>query len=150
MSIIDRFEAFAAEFEAAVQDGDWSRLEKYLSEDVSYLNVGGSDPKSVGRQAVLAYLKADVSAVDRRFDHRDLVALTPPIAEGNRLSRRWRCTYRLTGAPDLVVEGEARYLFEGDLIKEIEEEPTAASFQQLGQWMEKYEDLLQAKSGQTP
>ncbi len=77
------------------------------------------------------------------------IALSPPVAQGNRLSRHWRCTYRLTGAPDLVVEGEARYLFEGDLIKEIEEEPTAASFQRLGQWMDQYGDLLQTKSDQT-
>ncbi len=147
MSIIDRFKGFAAEFEAAVQDDDWSRLEKYLLEDATYLNVGGPDPKTRGREAILAYLKADVSNVDRRFDGRDLVALTPPVAEGNRLSRRWRCTYRLAGAPDLVVEGEARYLFEGDLIKEIEEEPTATSLQQLAEWMEKYGGLLHAKPG---
>ncbi len=48
-----------------------------------------------------------------------------------------------------MVEGEARYLFEGDLIKEIEEEPTADSFQRLGEWMKQYGDLLQAKSDQT-
>ncbi len=149
MSIIDRFEAFASEFEAAVQDDEWSRLEKYLAEDATYLNVGGPDPKSVGHQAVLAYLKADVLAVDQRFDGRELTALTPPVAKGNRLARRWRCTYRLAGAPDLVVEGEARYLFEGDLIKEIEEEPTADSFQRLAHWMEQYGDLLQAKSDQS-
>ncbi len=149
MTIIDRFEAFAAEFEAAIQDDDWARLEKYLAEDATYLNVGGPDPKSLGRQAVLAYLQADVSAVDRRFDHRELTALTPPVTQGNRLSRQWRCTYRLAGAPDLVVEGEARYLFEGDLIKEIEEEPTADSFQRLAEWMEQYGDLLQAKSNET-
>ncbi len=149
MSIIDRFEAFALEFESAVADDEWSRLEKYLAEDATYLNVGGSDPKSFGRASVLAYLQADVSAVDRRFDHRELTALTPPVAQGNRLSRQWRCTYRLAGAPDLVVEGEARYLFEGDLIKEIEEEPTADSFQRLAEWMEQYGDLLQAKLDET-
>ncbi len=149
MTIIDRFEAFASEFEAAVQGDDWSRLEKYLAEDATYLNVGGPDPKSVGRQAVLAYLQADVSSVDRRFDHRDLTALTPPVAQGNRLSRQWRYTYRLAGAPYLVVEGEARYLFEGDLIKEIEEEPTADSFQRLSEWTGQYGGMLQAKSDQT-
>jgi len=52
-------------------------------------------------------------------------------------------------SPDLMVEGKARYLFEGDLIKEIEEEPTAASFQQLGKWMVQYGNLLKAKSSQT-
>ncbi len=148
MHIIDRFEAFAADFESAVEDNDWSRLERYLLEDAAYLNVGGPDPKSRGRTTILAYLKADVSNVDRQFDSRDLVALTPPVAKGNRLSRRWRCTYRLAGTPDLVVEGEARYLFEGDLIKEIEEEPTTVSIRRLGQWMEQYGNLLQTKPSQ--
>jgi hypothetical protein len=144
MSIIDRFESFAADFEAAVRDDDWSRLEKYLAKDATYLNVGGPDPKCVGREAILRYLKKDVSNYDRRFDRRTLVALTPPTTEGNRLSRRWRCTYTLAGTPDLVVEGEARYLFEGDLIKEIEEEPTSASMQKVDEWMWKYEDKLHA------
>ncbi len=88
MSIIDTFEGFATDFEAAVEDDNWTRLEKYLSEDATYLNVGGPDPKCVGRAAAISFLKADVSAVDRRFDHRELVALTPPITEGIRLSRR--------------------------------------------------------------
>ena len=142
MGIINTFESFAADFEAAVEDDDWSRLGKYLTEDATYLNVGGPDPKCEGRDAILAFLKADVANSDRRFDTRTLIALTPPVAEGNRLSRQWRCTYTLAGVPDLVVEGEARYVFEGDLIKGIEEEITTASLQNLGGWMEKYGDRL--------
>ena len=142
MGIIDTFESFAADFEAAVEDDDWSRLGKYLTEDATYLNVGGPDPKCEGRDAILAFLKADVANSDRRFDSRSLLALTPPATEGNRLSRQWRCTYTLAGVPDLVVEGEARYVFEGDLIKGIEEEITPASMQNLGGWMQKYGDRL--------
>ena len=142
MGIINTFESFAADFEAAVEDDDWSRLGKYLTEDATYLNVGGPDPKCEGRDAILAFLKADVANSDRRFDTRTLIALTPPVAEGNRLSRQWRCTYTLASVPDLVVEGEARYVFEGDLIKGIEEEITTDSMQNLGGWMEKYGDRL--------
>jgi len=142
MGIINTFESFAADFEAAVEDDDWSRLGKYLTEDATYLNVGGPDPKCEGRDAILAFLKADVANSDRRFDTRTLIALTPPTAEDNHLSRQWRCTYTLAGVPDLVVEGEARYVFEGDLIKGIEEEITTDSMQNLGGWMEKYGDRL--------
>ena len=142
MGIIETFENFAADFEAAVEDDDWSRLGKYLTEDATYLNVGGPDPKCEGRDAILAFLKADVANSDRRFDTRTLIALTPPTAEDNHLSRQWRCTYTLAGVPDLVVEGEARYVFEGDLIKGIEEEITTDSMQNLGGWMEKYGDRL--------
>ena len=142
MGIINTFESFAADFEAAVEDDDWSRLGKYLTEDATYLNVGGPDPKCEGRDAILAFLKADVANSDRRFDTRTLIALTPPTAEDSHLSRQWRCTYTLAGVPDLVVEGEARYVFEGDLIKGIEEEITTDSMQNLGGWMEKYGDRL--------
>jgi len=53
MSIIDTFESFAADFEVAIDHDDWSRLEKYLAEDATYLNVGGPDPKFEGREAIL-------------------------------------------------------------------------------------------------
>ncbi|MGI9569428.1 MAG: nuclear transport factor 2 family protein, partial [Desulfobulbia bacterium] len=135
MGIIDTFESFAAAFEASVEDDNWSRLEKFLAEDATYLNVGGPDPKCEGRKAIISFLKADVSNTDRRFDTRALIALTPPAAEGNRLSRQWRCTYKLAGTPDLVVQGEARYLFDSGLIKEIEEELTADSMQHVEEWM---------------
>jgi hypothetical protein len=144
MGIIDIFEDFATDFETAVHDDNWSRLEKYLAEDASYLNVGGPDRRCNGRVGILAYLKEDIANFDRRFNTRTLVVLTPPIADGNRLSRRWRCTYTLAGSPDLVVEGEARYLFEDDLIKEIEEEPTVSSIQNVNEWMQKYGDRLSA------
>lgn len=142
MDLVDRFESFAADFEAAIADDDWSRLEKHLAEDVTYLNVGGPDPVSEGRDSVIAFLKADVAKNDRRFDTRALVALTPPGIEANRLSRQWRCTYSLDGAPDLVVEGEARYLFEGDLIKQIEEEITVDTMRRLEAWMRDYAEQL--------
>lgn len=144
MEIIEIFESFAADFEAAIMDDNWDRLEKYLSQDSTYLNVGGPDPKCTGANAIITYLKEDVSNTDRRFDSRTLVALSEPIVDGNRLSRRWRCSYTLIGAPQLVIEGEARYMIEGDIIKEIEEEPTAQSMRQVSEWMNKYGDKLNA------
>ena len=142
MRIVETFENFVTDFEAALADDDWSRLGRHLAEDATYVNVDGPDPKCVGREAVIAFLQADVSDTDRRFDTRTLVALTPPKVEGNRLSRQWRCTYTLAGTPDLVVEGEARYLFEADLIKEIEEELSARSRQKFAEWMKNYGDRL--------
>ena len=145
MSIIDLFESFAADFELTVVDDEWSRLEKYFAEDATYLNVGAGEAKCIGRAAILAYLKADVASVDQRFDSRMHIALTEPSVEGDRLSRNWSCTYTLAGCDELVVEGEARYLFEGDLIKEMEEEPTTESMQKVEAWMSKYGERLQSQ-----
>ena len=142
MNIVDTFEHFAQAFETCIADDNWSRLARYLTEDATYINVGGPDPKCEGRQAILAYLQADVERSDRRFDSRTLVALSPPSAAGSQLSRRWRCTYTLAGAPDLVVEGEARYRFRGNLIESIEEELTPESASRLNDWMHDYGDRL--------
>lgn len=144
MSIVEQFESFAADFEICVSDDDWARLEKYFVENATYQNVGGPDPIITGRAAILDFLKNNVESTDRRFDSRNLVALTPPTATGNRLSRKWRCTYKLADAPDLVIEGEARYEFEGELIRTIEEELTPESMQNYFQWMEEYGSVLHA------
>ena len=147
MSIVDRFNAFAADFESCIIDDNWSRLEKYFLADASYWNVGGPDPKITGRAAIVDYLRDNVASSDRRFASRDLEAVTEPTVTGNKLSRKWRVTYKLPGAPDLVVEGEARYEFEGELIRRLEEEATPASMQRYMEWMEKYGSKLQGNAG---
>jgi len=138
MDIIEQFEAFVRDFEEAVLCDRWSKLEAYFAGDATYVNVGGSDPKCRGRKAIVDYLKADVSATDNRFDTRTLTAMSLPLVDGNRLVRQWRMVYTLSGAPDLVLEGEARYLFEEGLIKTMEEEPTPASMLNLQEWMQMY------------
>ena len=144
MSIVDTFEGFATAFEAAIHDDDWSRLSPYLAENATYLNVGGPDPICRGPEAIIKYLKTDVSNTDRRFDTRTLEAIASPKVNGNRLSRLWRCTYTLRDTPALVVEGEARYIIDGKLIKSIEEEPTPEAAQQLERWMGIYGERLNA------
>jgi hypothetical protein len=142
MSIVDRFNAFAADFESCVADDNWARLEEYFVADASYWNVGGPDPKITGRAAILDYLRDNVASTDRRFESRNLEAITDPAVAGNKLSRKWRVTYTLQGAPDLVLEGEARYEFEGKLIRSLEEEATPASLQKYMEWMQKYGSKL--------
>ena len=143
MSIRDIFESFAADFEITLNDDNWSRLKKYFTGGATYKNVGDPGSECEGRDAILSYLKADVNNFDRKFDSRSLVALTPVKATGNRLSRLWQTTFKLKETPDLIVEGEARYQFEGELIKAIEEELTPESLQRLSQWMQDYGNKLQ-------
>lgn len=144
MEIVERFEQFAEDFEAAVNDGNWQRLKTHLAEDATYENSGYPASKCTGRDAVVAYLKEDVTNTDLRFDSRTHTPLTSPQTSDNRLCRKWRCIYTLAGVPDLVVEGEARYLFEDGLIKAIEEEPTPFSILAIDDWMQKYDQRLRA------
>ena len=138
------FDDFAADFERAVSDDDWSRLMPYLAEDATYINVGFQKEKLRGRDAILEFLQQDVDHSDRRYDSRSLAAVSEPVVDGQHLSRRWRSTYTLHGAPDLVLEGEARYRFEHGLIEEIEQELTPESVQMLERWMQKYGSKLES------
>ncbi|MES9896144.1 MAG: hypothetical protein ABW141_14720 [Candidatus Thiodiazotropha endolucinida] len=142
MNLIDRFNSFAADFEACIVDDRWDRLEKHFAENATYWNVGGSDPKIKGRHSIIKFLKNDVSSNDRKFDSRRLQAITEPTVVDDKLSRNWRCTYKLSGAPDLVVEGEARYIFEGELIQSMEEEITPAAMERYLAWMDNYASRL--------
>ncbi len=129
------FENFAADFERTIVDDDWTRLEKYFADDATYLDVGEQKGKLKGPANIINHLKESVENTDRKFRSRTLIALTDPRVEGNRLNRKWRAIYTLTGAPDLVVEGEARYMIEDDLIKEVGQELTPESGQIYEQWM---------------
>ncbi|MCM8885661.1 MAG: hypothetical protein LC541_20580 [Candidatus Thiodiazotropha sp.] len=144
MSLIDHFNSFAVAFEACVIEDRWERLGDYFAENATYWNVGGPDPMIKGRLAIIDYLKNDVSNNDRRFDSRKLKAISEPTVDVNKLSRLWRCTYTLAGVPNLVVEGEARYEFVGELICTLEEEITPESMERYVEWMEKYGSRLRA------
>jgi hypothetical protein len=144
MNIVDQFNGFRTDFEVCVADDNWARLVKYFVVNASYWNVGGPDPRITGRKAIVEYLRNDVAKNDRRFDSRSIEAITEPAVTGNRLSRKWRATYTLSGVPDLVVEGEARYEFEGELIRSLEEEITPESMHRYVVWMQKYGSKLHA------
>ena len=138
MSLIDRFNSFAAAFEACVTSDNWESLGEFFTENATYCNVGGPDPLIRGRQEIVEYLKNDVANNDRRFDSRTLQAVTEPLVIGQKLSRRWRCTYTLAGSPDLIVEGEAQYEFNGELIRSLEEKLSPESIESYAAWMEKF------------
>lgn len=144
MNIVERFNRFAADFEDSVKDDNWVRLKKHFVADATYVNVGGPEPMVRGAEEIVCFLKGDVEAFDRRFDSRTLVGLTEPNAAGSHLSRKWRCTFKLRGAPDLVTEGEARYEFDGDLIRAIEEEITPESMRNFMRWMDEHGSKLHA------
>jgi hypothetical protein len=36
MNLVDRYQAYAADFERTFVDDDWSRLEQYFTEDATY------------------------------------------------------------------------------------------------------------------
>lgn len=142
MDYAAQFNRFAADFEACLVDDDWSRLASYLADNATYRNIAGPEGTIRGRDAILAFFEKDVSESDRPFETRRVEGLTEPEVKGQFLSRKWRCTYTLSQVPDLVVEGEARYWFDGDLITAIEQELSPESAIIYAKWMQEHEDKL--------
>ena len=101
MSILDRFQAYAAAFEESYVDDDWSRLEEFFTEDAVY----EGDPDARGRGEVLAKLKNGVDTFDREMDRR-IPDFQTPTVDGDTLTLRWTVTYEKAGRPDLALTAE--------------------------------------------
>ena len=138
MSILDRYLAYADDFEKSYVDDDWSRIGPYFAADAVY----EGEPAARGRAAVLSRLKTGVDSFDRRMDRR-----TPdfekPTVSGNTLTMKWRVTYAKAGVPDLVISGKEIAVFEGDQIALLRDEFDPKAQTAMGEWMAKHGKTLQ-------
>lgn len=138
MGIVERYLAYAEAFEESLEDDDWSHIEPYFTEDAVY----AGDPEDAhGRDAILAKLKQDVDAFDRRMDSRTL-EFEEPTVEGNTLRTRWSVTYTKSGAPDLVISGVEIATFEGDRIARLSGDFDPEAQKALREWMAAHSGLL--------
>ncbi len=130
MSILDRYQAYAAAFEESYVDDDWSRIEPFFTEDAVY----EGEPEARGCEAVLARLKSGVDNFDRRMDSRtpDFQA---PTLDGDTLTMRWKVTYTKKGRPDLVISGVETAVFEGDRIALLRDTFDEDAQQRMEKWM---------------
>jgi hypothetical protein len=137
LTLVDRYTAYAADFELTFVDDDWSRLEQYFTEDAVY-STPANGLRTCGRAAALAVLRAAVSGFDRRCDTRRLVTTAGPTEDGNEVRREWAATFTLRGAPDLHIGGSERAVYRGDRIELLEVVITADALARLMQYAETY------------
>ena len=127
MSSIPRFAEYAAAFEKAFANDDWSVVRPYFTEDAEY-EVGLGPPFMpadgsciAGRDAILAHFKRVLDAFDRRFATREVILLEGPRETGSSVWIRGRGRYTTPLAPDLEFELEETATFEGDRIRRLED-----------------------------
>jgi len=136
MSKIPRFAAYAAAFEKAYANDDWSLVEPFFTEDVVY-ETGLGPPFGgtvTGRAAILAYFRDIVD----RFESRELALLEGPEQEGDAVWIRGSATYRAPGVPDFVLELEETTRFDGDRIRRLEDRYSPAMQQALADHLKAY------------
>ena len=130
MNIAERFLAYAADFEKAYADDDWSRLQQYFTPDAIYKN----EPKYPGRTALIENFKRRVDAFDRTMASRSL-EFQPPSADGNTVTARWQSRYTNPGLPDLVFSGSEFAIFRDELIEALRDELDAGAESSIRSWL---------------
>lgn len=136
MKLVDRFLAYAADFEKTVSDDRWSRLEPHFTEDAVYETYGEMGRRTEGRAAIFKRLRQELDAFDRRCNSRRIVTTSGPVEDDGRVLRSWVCTFHLDGAADLMIEGSERITYRGERIAMLEEELSEASERRLLTWVQ--------------
>jgi hypothetical protein len=114
MDILQRFMAYAGDFEQTLADDDWKRLEPYFAADAVY-EVKAPSPafgcRLVGREAIFRGIKKSLDGFDRKFSGRDIEITSGPAIEGDELELGWTVTYRKEGLTPFALRGRsaARY-----------------------------------------
>lgn len=146
MHILERFQAYAEDFEKTYVDNDWSRITPYFADDAVY-EVRGMSAFPVsgrGKQGVVEALEKAIDDLDRRCKSRSLELTAPPSVEGNTVIIHWQGVYTIDGGDDLVIAGreDATYNDAGEIVALVDtyDEAAATGF---AAWLTRHQHLLQ-------
>ena len=139
MTALDTFNAYFDAFEATYADDNWDRVARCFAPDMVYLNTDGT---LEGRTAAVDYLKADVTAFDRRFDSRAFDGTPDITAHGHEVTMNFTVRYAKEGAPDLVISGQEVATIRDGLIQRMEDRFDDSSLEALERWTEEYGAFL--------
>jgi ketosteroid isomerase-like protein len=120
MDILQRFMAYAGDFEKTLADDDWTRLAGYFAEDAVYEVQGVPfNCRLVGRAAIFAGMKKSLDGFDRKFTGRDIEVTTGPDVAGDVLTAGWAVTYKKDDLAPLTVGGRSTARYRGGVIASL-------------------------------
>jgi ketosteroid isomerase-like protein len=131
-----RFFEYASAFEETYRDDDWSRLEPFLADDVTYeVRNTPFDCRLEGRAAVLRGLRRSLDGFDRRCASRRVEVTDPARSDGDTVTVGWAGTYGWPGAPDLRFRGRSSATVrDGRIVALVDEYPDGES-ERMAAWM---------------
>ena len=136
MTPLQRFGAYAQDFEATFKDDDWSRLAQYFAPDATYEVSGDPFTCSIrGRDAIFAGIKKSLDGFDRRFTTRDIALESAPVVEGDTVSLSWAVTYGRPGTPPLVLRGRSSATYDDGRIARLTDSYDAGALGSVRTWM---------------
>ena len=108
METLQRFLAYAGDFEKAFADDQWERLRPHFADDAVYEVAATSFPcRLVGPAAIFAGFKKSLDGFDRRFDGRDIAVTSGPEIDGDEVRVAWAVTYSKAGLSPFVLRGHS-------------------------------------------
>ncbi|MGI9590557.1 MAG: nuclear transport factor 2 family protein [Myxococcota bacterium] len=136
MGVVERFMAYAADFEKTLADDDWSRLFQHFSPDAVYRvesNVFGCE--LTGPEAVFAGMKKSLNGFDRNFDSREIAMTEGPEVDGDEMRLSWTVTYHKDGLPDFALRGKSMGRVQDDRIVLLAASYDESAEAEMADWM---------------
>jgi hypothetical protein len=136
MSTLQRFLAYAADFEKTFSDDDWSRLEPYFSDDAVYRVESDSFGAELkGPVAIFRGIKKSLDGFDRKFTTREIAIAGEPRVEGNELRAAWTVTYTKDAHLPFVLRGKSFARVRGDRIELLVDSYDERVSGELAEWL---------------
>ncbi|MEL6530169.1 MAG: nuclear transport factor 2 family protein [Pseudomonadota bacterium] len=115
--MMERWQAWIAAFDKAVETDDWQELDQFLTPDVTYTVSGVPFACSLaGRAAVLGGFRKSIANFDRHFDQRWWFGVGVRVFDPGTVTARAMGVYRLGDKPLLHFSARSMWRFEGDRI----------------------------------
>ncbi len=138
MDILTHFLAYAGDFEKSFIDDDWTRVEKYFTDDAVYEVKGiGLDCRLVGPKAIFKGIKKSLDGFDRRFDSRKIDITSAPVVEGDTMRVGWLVTYAKAGLEPFPLRGRSEARYRDGKIAYLGDSYDAAMAKEAGEWQAK-------------
>ena len=135
MDIVQRFVAYAGDFEKTYVDDDWSRLRQYFADDAVYeVKSKAIGCRLTGPDAIFKGIKQSLDGFDRKFPSRAVEVTGAPEVSGNEMQVSWKVTYTKPGVPTLVLRGRSTARYAGDKITHLSDAYDAVMDQEMSDW----------------
>lgn len=138
MDVLQRFLAYAADFERTLVDDDWTRLDDYFADEAVYEVRGVSFAcRLEGKAAIFTGMRRSLNGFDRVFARRDVAPEGVPEVGPDRLAMGWTVTYYRDGAPPFVLRGRSEITYHDDRIVHLADTFDPAAEQAMAEWQRK-------------
>jgi hypothetical protein len=139
MTILEKFTAYAKDFEQTFIDDDWTRLNGYFADDAVYEVRGvGFGCDLLGRSNIFRGIKRSLDNFDRRFDSRKIEVTSVPEVSEDTFSASWTVTYTKAGAPPFLLRGHTVVTYAGGRIIEMIDSYTEEMGREAAAWISQH------------